>query len=192
MRTTPLRRITRQSSQRGLTEDRTRIRSRAPLVGGGVGSPNTALTPCNFVFRLIPTFLHSVQLIFFVKIDLFPEQIVGWYRLTSHPLMKKLTLSLLAILSLASCATGPNAQTGTVVGALGGAAVGGIIGNQSGRGLEGAAIGAGLGALGGNAIGNAQDQRNAQYYNNQYHNQPQRRPTGYYPNGQPYYGPPAY
>jgi uncharacterized protein YcfJ len=102
--------------------------------------------------------------------------------------MKTLTLSLLAVISISSCATGPNAQTGTVVGALGGAAVGGIIGNQSGRGLEGAAIGAGLGALGGNAIGNSQDQRNAQYYNqnNGYYNQ-QRRPAGYYPNGQPYY-----
>lgn len=105
--------------------------------------------------------------------------------------MKSIALSLFAALSITSCATGPNAQTGTVVGALGGAAVGGIIGNQSGRGLEGAAIGAGLGALGGNAIGNSQDQRNAQYYNNQ---QPQyrRQPTGYYPNGQPYYGPPQY
>lgn len=99
--------------------------------------------------------------------------------------MKSIALSLLAVISISSCATGPNAQTGTVVGALGGAAVGGIIGNQSGRGLEGAALGAGIGALGGNAIGNSQDQRNAQYYNNGY--QQQRRPAGYYPNGQPYY-----
>ncbi len=98
--------------------------------------------------------------------------------------MKYTVLSLLAALSITSCASGPNAQTGTVVGALGGAAAGGIIGHQSGRGLEGAAIGAGLGALGGNAIGNAQDQRNAQYYNQQ---QQYRRPAGYYPNGQPYY-----
>lgn len=112
--------------------------------------------------------------------------------------MKAITLSLLAAVSLVSCATGPNAQTGTVVGALGGAAAGGIIGHQSGRGLEGAAIGAGLGALGGNAIGNAQDQRNAQYYQGQqqphYNNRPYqdpygRRPSGYYPNGQPYYAP---
>lgn len=108
--------------------------------------------------------------------------------------MKTITLSLLTALSLVSCATGPNAQTGTVIGALGGAAAGGIIGNQSGRGLEGAAIGAGLGALGGNAIGNSQDQRNQQYYNNQRYNDPyynnQRRPSGYYQNGQPYYGNP--
>lgn len=65
-------------------------------------------------------------------------------------------------LGMASCASGPNAQTGTVLGGLGGAAAGGIIGHQSGRGLEGAAIGGALGAVGGNAVGNAQDQRN--YY----------------------------
>ncbi|WP_170267117.1 glycine zipper domain-containing protein [Brevifollis gellanilyticus] len=90
-------------------------------------------------------------------------------------------MSLIAAASLASCATGPNAQTGTVIGALGGAAAGGIIGNQSGRGLEGAAIGAGLGALAGNAIGNSSDQRNY-YYNSGY------RPNGYYRSS--YYAPP--
>ncbi len=74
--------------------------------------------------------------------------------------MKKLLLTALLTSTLVSCATGPNAQTGTVVGGLGGAAVGGIIGHQSGRGLEGALIGGGAGALAGNAIGNAQDQRN--------------------------------
>lgn len=84
-------------------------------------------------------------------------------------------LSVLALaLSGVSCATGPNAQTGAVVGGLGGAALGGIIGHQSGRGLEGAAIGGALGAVGGNAVGNAQDQRN---YNNYYRPQPR-----------PYYG----
>jgi uncharacterized protein YcfJ len=82
--------------------------------------------------------------------------------------MKKTILTFLSALSLVSCATGPNAQTGSVLGALGGAAVGGIIGNQSGRGLEGAAIGAGLGALGGNALGNAKDQRNAAYQQGYY------------------------
>jgi len=104
--------------------------------------------------------------------------------------MKTIALSLLAALSISSCATGPNAQTGSVIGALGGAAVGGIIGNQSGRGLEGALIGGGLGALGGNAIGNSQDQRNGQYnngYQNNGYRQQQRRPAGYYQNGQPYY-----
>jgi len=74
--------------------------------------------------------------------------------------MKHILLSVFAACSLISCASGPNAQTGTVLGALGGAAAGGIIGHQSGRGLEGAAIGAGAGAIGGNMIGNAQDQRN--------------------------------
>ncbi len=134
---------------------------------------------------------------FLSKFDLLTEQVVICTRLRSlSSSMKTLILSILTAISFVSCATGPNAQTGTVVGALGGAAVGGIIGNQSGRGLEGAAIGAGLGALGGNAIGNSQDQRNAQYYNQQngYYNQQgngyNRRPSGYYPNGQPYYGNP--
>ena len=77
------------------------------------------------------------------------------------------TLAAILSLGMSSCASGPGAQTGTVIGGLGGAALGGIIGNQSGRGLEGAAIGAGLGALGGNLVGGAQDQRNAAYYNNQ-------------------------
>lgn len=89
--------------------------------------------------------------------------------------MKNTLLILLCGASLVSCSTGPNAQTGTVIGALGGAAAGGIIGNQSGRGLEGAAIGAGLGALGGNMIGGAQDQRNAQRYY-----APPPPPPGYY------------
>ncbi|HSJ02833.1 MAG: glycine zipper domain-containing protein [Verrucomicrobium sp.] len=91
---------------------------------------------------------------------------------------------------MASCASGPNAQTGTVVGGLGGAAVGGIIGHQSGRGLEGAAIGGALGALGGNAIGNAQDQRNYAYgrgyysdrgyYDRGYYDRGYNRPRYYY------------
>ena len=96
--------------------------------------------------------------------------------------MKHILISLLAAGSLVSCATGPNAQTGTVVGGLGGAAVGGIIGNQSGRGLEGAAIGAGLGAMAGNRIGDAQDRRNAAYYNGYYGNR-----NYYYRNGRRYY-----
>ncbi len=95
--------------------------------------------------------------------------------------MKHLILPLFAALAVTSCATGPNAQTGTVVGGLGGAALGGLIGHQSGRGLEGAAIGAGLGALGGNAVGNAQDQRNAQYYQQPAYGQPAYQ--------QPYYAP---
>jgi uncharacterized protein YcfJ len=81
--------------------------------------------------------------------------------------MKTLLLSCLAALSMASCAGGPNAQRGTVIGGLGGAAAGGIIGSQSGRGLEGAAIGAGLGAVAGNAIGDSKDRENdRRYYSN--------------------------
>ncbi len=75
-----------------------------------------------------------------------------------------LILTVAATLPLASCTTGPNAQSGTVLGALGGAAAGGIIGHQSGHGLEGAAIGGVLGGVGGNVIGGAQDQRNAEAY----------------------------
>jgi uncharacterized protein YcfJ len=83
-------------------------------------------------------------------------------------------LAIIAVaLSSVSCASGPNAQTGSVLGGLGGAAVGGIIGHQSGRGLEGAAIGGALGAVGGNTIGNAQDQRN---YQQQQYYRPQPRP----------------
>jgi uncharacterized protein YcfJ len=102
--------------------------------------------------------------------------------------MKKNILILISSVSLVSCATGPNAQTGSVIGALAGAGVGGIIGSQSGRGLEGAAIGAGLGALGGNAIGNSRDQQNANsqqgYYdrNGRWHpqQQQQQQQQGYY------------
>jgi uncharacterized protein YcfJ len=100
--------------------------------------------------------------------------------------MKKSILVLLTSCSLVSCASGPNAQTGSVIGALAGAGIGGIIGNQSGRGLEGAAIGAGLGALGGNAIGNAKDTQNNRsqqgYYDNQgrWHPQQQQQQQGYY------------
>lgn len=83
---------------------------------------------------------------------------------------KRLTLLLMtltAAFSISSCTYGPNARTGTAVGALGGAALGGIIGHQSGRGLEGAAVGAGAGALTGNLIGGAQDDRN--YYHSRSH-----------------------
>ncbi len=66
----------------------------------------------------------------------------------------KLKLSTLAvIISLSSCAAGPNAQTGAVLGALGGAAVGGIIGHQSGHTLEGVALGGAVGAGGGALMG---------------------------------------
>ncbi len=97
--------------------------------------------------------------------------------------MKKSLLTILTAVSLVSCASGPNAQTGSVLGALGGAAVGGIIGSQSHRGLEGAAIGGALGAMGGNALGNARDQRQQQYYQGQqqgYRGGPPQQQQGYY------------
>lgn len=100
-----------------------------------------------------------------------------------------LLMSLTAAVSISSCTSGPNARTGTAVGALGGAALGGIIGHQSGRGLEGAAIGAGAGALTGNVIGGAQDERNARYYNQRDERRYSRRSyreRGYYDDGYGY------
>ena len=84
----------------------------------------------------------------------------------------KALLKLVIVLSssiLVGCATGPEAQSGTVIGGVLGAATGGIVGHQSGRGLEGAAIGGGIGAVAGNIFGNAQDTRR------QYYSQPQYR-----------------
>jgi uncharacterized protein YcfJ len=103
----------------------------------------------------------------------------------AHPndvLMKKSILTLLAaavITNFTSCAGGPNAQTGSVVGAAGGGLLGAVIGNQSGRPLEGALIGAGIGGLAGNAVGNAQDQRNAQAQQYYYQQQQPRYNGGY-------------
>ncbi len=77
--------------------------------------------------------------------------------------MKHILLTLIAVVSFSSCAAGPNAQRGAVMGGLGGAAVGGIIGNQSGRGLEGALIGGAVGAAGGTAIGNSKDRQRGYY-----------------------------
>lgn len=99
----------------------------------------------------------SVFFLFFVNIPgLFCDKAI---RLIHHNTSMKNILTLITIASLSSCATGPNAQRGAVIGGLGGAAVGGIIGNQSGRGLEGALIGGALGAAGGAAIGNSKDRR---------------------------------
>ena len=73
--------------------------------------------------------------------------------------MKHILLTVIAVVSFSSGASGPNAQRGAVIGGLGGAAVGGIIGNQSGRGLEGGAVG----AAGGTAIGNSKDRQRGYY-----------------------------
>jgi hypothetical protein len=77
--------------------------------------------------------------------------------------MKVSTISSMILAGFAlltsSCSSGPNARTGTAVGALGGAAAGGIIGHQSGNAAEGALIGAGVGAVTGNVIGGKKDNR---------------------------------
>jgi hypothetical protein len=101
-------------------------------------------------------------LFFMNKLSLFCDK-SKWLN-NNMTIMKHLILSILTATALASCASGPGAQQGAVIGGLGGAAVGGIIGSQSGRGLEGAAIGGVLGAVGGNAIGNSRDRRRGYYY----------------------------
>ena len=101
--------------------------------------------------------------------------------------MKKIIFSVMVALGLSgvSCDTmGPNAQAGTVGGALAGAVAGGVIAHNTGDGghgrtrtAKGAALGAGLGALGGGLIGNSVDRRNgtqAGYYQQGYQQQ------GYY------------
>jgi uncharacterized membrane protein YebE (DUF533 family) len=115
----------------------------------------------------------------------------------THPPMKMnwktihkalwLPLAAAMALSLTSCASGPYAKQGAVVGGLGGAAAGGIIGHQSGRGLEGAAIGGALGALGGALFGSAKDDY---YGTNQQAPPPPPPPTAPGPpsNGRPPYG----
>jgi len=76
--------------------------------------------------------------------------------------MKKIIAILISALFICSCASmGQNQQTGTGVGAVGGAVAGGAIGAATGGGpwriLTGAAIGAVGGALTGNLIGKYMD-----------------------------------
>lgn len=83
-----------------------------------------------------------------------------------------------SVLALAGCASGPNQNLGTGIGALGGAAVGHAIGGNTGATLGGAAIGGVIG----NQVGRSVDERN--YYNQQ---QPYYPPGSYYPNNGPRY-----
>lgn len=75
------------------------------------------------------------------------------------------TIAIAAAVALTSCEGGPNAQTGTLIGAGTGALAGGIIGHNTGRGntAQGAIIGGVVGAAAGNAIGGSQDRRNQSY-----------------------------
>lgn len=91
-------------------------------------------------------------------------------------LLKSLTVFAAAMLS--SCASGPNAQSGTLIGAGTGALAGGIIGHQSGNTAAGAIIGGVAGGAVGNAVGNNQDQKNYNY---------NRRPAYYDAYGRPVY-----
>lgn len=83
-----------------------------------------------------------------------------------------------AVMAVAGCASGPNQNLGTGIGALGGAAVGHAIGGNTGSTLGGAAIGGVIG----NQVGRSVDERN--YYNEQQRNYPR---GGYYPNNGPSY-----
>ncbi len=83
--------------------------------------------------------------------------------------MKSIIIKSLTIVSaamLSSCASGPSAQNGTLIGAGTGALAGGIIGHQSGNTAAGAIIGGVAGGAIGNAVGNNRDQQNARprYY----------------------------
>ena len=98
----------------------------------------------------------------------------------SNSILKKsaLVATGISLAILTGCSTGPDAQAGTVVGGILGAATGGIVGHQSGRGLEGAAIGGGLGAIAGNMFGNSIDTRRNEATRTY---RPQRSPVAYYP-----------
>ena len=65
---------------------------------------------------------------------------------------------LILVISASGCrALGPNAEAGTALGGLGGAAIGAMAGAPEGNALEGAAIGAVAGGLTGRALGNLAD-----------------------------------
>jgi len=81
-----------------------------------------------------------------------------------------------AVMALAGCASGPNQNLGTGIGALGGAAVGHAIGGNTGSTLGGAAIGGVIG----NQVGRSVDERN-------YYQQRAYPPSGYYPYNGPRY-----
>jgi osmotically inducible lipoprotein OsmB len=80
-----------------------------------------------------------------------------------------------SVMTLAGCASGPNQNLGTGVGAVGGALIGNAIGGNTASTVGGAAIG----GIIGNQVGRNADERN---YNNNYYNQ-----GGYYPNNGPRY-----
>jgi osmotically inducible lipoprotein OsmB len=81
-----------------------------------------------------------------------------------------------SVMALAGCASGPNQNLGTGVGAVGGALVGNAIGGNTASTVGGAAIG----GIIGNQVGRNADERN--YYNQQ------RYPQGnYYPRNGPNY-----
>lgn len=83
-------------------------------------------------------------------------------------------------LALAGCASGPNQQLGTGVGALGGAVIGNAIGGNTGATVGGAAIG----GLIGNQVGRNADDRDYQRQQQPYYPYPQQH---YYPRNGPHH-----
>ena len=75
----------------------------------------------------------------------------------------RISLTIAFATALSGCAGGPNARTGTLVGAGTGALAGGIIGPQSGNTAAGAVIGGVAGGAIGNAVGASHD-RGYHYY----------------------------
>jgi osmotically inducible lipoprotein OsmB len=82
-----------------------------------------------------------------------------------------------SVMTIAGCASGPNQNLGTGVGAVGGALVGNAIGGNTASTVGGAAIG----GIIGNQVGRNADERN--YYNQQRY----PRGSGYYPGNGPNY-----
>lgn len=85
-----------------------------------------------------------------------------------------------SVMALAGCASGPNQNLGTGVGALGGAAIGHAIGGNTASTLGGAAVGGVIG----NQVGRSVDERNQRDY---YESQRVYPPGTYYPRNGPTY-----
>jgi outer membrane protein OmpA-like peptidoglycan-associated protein len=75
---------------------------------------------------------------------------------------KLITIIVVTVLLLVSCADTPKWQTGAAAGGGIGAGTGAVIGHQSGREIEGALIGGAVGAVAGGLIGAQLDKQQAE------------------------------
>ncbi|RJP68708.1 MAG: OmpA family protein [Candidatus Abyssobacteria bacterium SURF_17] len=75
---------------------------------------------------------------------------------------KLITIIVVTVLLLVSCADTPKWQTGAAAGGGIGAVTGAVIGHQSGREIEGALIGGAVGAVAGGLIGAQLDKQQAE------------------------------